>query len=151
MKTQFVRLGLGCYLWCQTTAVTNRTQDRREYLFKMAAGVPEVAWQTPFTIGSSQRLANRARAQRADSTGLREDRRGGSRKKSDGMGALKKTVKEKWRELFSVITHWLFNNVADYFLIHTQRGSGGKRCKVWNIYRKHGSFATCQMWANNLH
>ncbi len=79
----------------------------------MAASVVEVARQTPFTIGSSQRLANRARTQRVDSTALREDRGGGSGTESDGMGALRKnTVEEKRRESCSVIT---------YFHVHTQK------------------------------
>lgn len=57
----------------------------------MAAGVAEVASQTAFAISSSQRLANRARTQRVDSTSSVE-KLGGSGTLTDSRGALEKEI-----------------------------------------------------------
>lgn len=61
--------------------------------------IAEVAWQTPFTIGSSERLASGTQTQRVDSTRRREGRGQGSRAErergNDSMGALRE---ERGRE-----------------------------------------------------
>lgn len=56
--------------------------DRRECLFKMSASAAEVARQTAFPIGSSQRRENRPRTQRVDSAGP-GDEKGGGREPDD--------------------------------------------------------------------
>lgn len=87
-----MRLAHECYLYCQATAPTHRTDNRRECLFKMAASRTEVAWQTHQPLSAH---LSAQRTERENTKGRFNWTWGAKKTRRDGMAGRKKKRGEK--------------------------------------------------------